>query len=61
MLLPSPKRYSQSFRDKKLTPYAQSTVRSILEKLEVVHFITEEEMKAALGEPLSFESPWSKI
>jgi len=55
MLLPSPKRYSQSFRDGQLTPYAAKTVRSILEKMTQAHYITEEERDLAIQTRMSFE------
>jgi len=55
MLLPSPKRYSQSFRDGRLTPYASKTIRSILMKMAQAQYITEEERDAELAKPLSFE------
>ncbi len=55
MLLPNPKVYSQSFRDKKLTEYASTTVNSILKKMKVTKAITEEEMLAFQKEHLSFE------
>lgn len=56
MLLPSPKKYSVSFRKKTLTPYANSTVKSILGKLLATHRLTEEEYRAALATPLPFEA-----
>ncbi len=56
MLLPSPKRYSQSFRDGRLTPYAAKTVRSILDKMVQAQYITEEEHDAQIGTRLSFET-----
>jgi monofunctional glycosyltransferase len=56
MLLPSPKRYSQSFRDGRLTPYASKTVRSILGKMVQAHYISEEERDAANALPLPFET-----
>jgi monofunctional biosynthetic peptidoglycan transglycosylase len=55
MLLPSPKRYSQSFRQKHLTEYAQDTVESILNKMEAAHYLTEEQKQEELARPLSFE------
>ena len=55
MLLPSPKRYSSSFRAKKLTPFARSALESILEKMVQAKYITEEEMRLQISEPLSFE------
>lgn len=55
MLLPSPKKYSVSFRKKAMTPYAASTVRSILGKLLATHRISQEEYSAALATPFAFE------
>jgi monofunctional biosynthetic peptidoglycan transglycosylase len=56
MLLPSPKKYSVSFRMKALTPYASATVRSILGKLMATNRLTAEEYEIARGAPLSFEA-----
>ncbi len=56
MLLPSPKKYSVSFRKKELTRYASSTMRGILNKLLVTKRISFEEYSAALSTPLSFEA-----
>ncbi len=56
MLLPSPKRYSVSFRKKTLTPYARGTIRGILSKLLATRRLSEEEYRAALATPLSFEA-----
>jgi len=55
MLLPSPKRYSQSFRDKRLTQYATRTVDSILEKMAQAKYISEEDLALEKVRPLSFE------
>lgn len=55
MLLPSPKKYSVSFRKKALTPYAASTVRSILGKLMATGRLSGEEYQIAVNTPLSFE------
>ncbi len=55
MLLPNPKLYSQSFRDKKLSEYARSTVNSILKKLKVTKAIDEEDLLALSDIPLVFE------
>jgi monofunctional biosynthetic peptidoglycan transglycosylase len=57
MLLPSPKKYSQSFRSRRLTDFAKDTVQSILDKMEQAHYITEEERDRAAIIPLSFELP----
>ncbi len=56
MLLPSPKKYSISFRKKELTPYAASIVRSIMGKLLATKRITQEEYDALIVTPLSFEA-----
>ncbi|MFL5815474.1 MAG: transglycosylase domain-containing protein [Bdellovibrionia bacterium] len=56
MLLPSPKRYSVSFRQKQLTQYARKTIYSILGKMVQARYITEEEKIAERALPLSFET-----
>ncbi len=55
MLLPSPKRYSQSFRRKELTRYARRTVRDILDKMTQAHYLSLEERDLEQESPLSFE------
>lgn len=55
MLLPSPKRYGQSFRARKLTSFANRTVNSILGKMAQAHFLSEEERVQEAAAPLSFE------
>lgn len=55
MLLPSPKRYSQSFRAKQLTRYASKTVGDILEKMVQAQYLTEEQQVLETAKPLSFE------
>lgn len=47
MLLPSPKRYSQSFREKKLTDYADQTVNTILDKMVVANYLPKEKLDEA--------------
>ena len=56
MLLPSPKKYSISFRKKQLTGYARKTVRSILNKLVSAKVLTSEESKSEWRQPFPFES-----
>ncbi len=56
MLLPSPKKYSVSFRKKELTPYAYSIVKSVLGKLQATQRLSEEDYAVALATPLSFEA-----
>jgi monofunctional biosynthetic peptidoglycan transglycosylase len=55
MLLPSPKRYSQSFRAKKLTHYARKTTQDILSKMRQAKWITDEIHAAESARPLAFE------
>ncbi len=56
MLLPSPKKYSVSFRKKQLTPFARKIIRSILTKMEKAGYITELQHQIASAEKLTFES-----
>jgi monofunctional biosynthetic peptidoglycan transglycosylase len=55
MLLPSPVRYSQSFKDKELTDYAKTTINTILDKMAVAKYITKKEALSLKDEKLSFE------
>jgi len=55
MLLPSPKRYSVSFRKKELTRYADRIIVSVLNKMEKGGFISLELLNTELSTPLSFE------
>lgn len=55
MLLPSPKRYSVSFRKKELTTYASRIIDSILMKMQKAGFISEEVLQLELSTPLGFE------
>lgn len=59
MLLPSPERYSTSFRkEKKLSAYGERQVESILQKMKSVKFITEEQLVNYQNEEL-FNDPQS--
>lgn len=55
MLLPSPKRYSVSFRKKELTRYANRIIESILNKMQKGGFISAEVLYEELSIPLAFE------
>lgn len=55
MLLPSPTRYSQSFRNKKLTEFAKTQIEEILVKLRQARIITEEQRQVERRRVLSFE------
>lgn len=56
MLLPSPIRYSQSFKEKKLTKFASTTVNSILDKMALANVISKEKADFLKKEDLNFES-----
>ena len=56
MLLPSPKRYSQSFKAKKLTRYASGTIRRILKNMGRAGYINEGELDLQLATSLPFEA-----
>jgi monofunctional biosynthetic peptidoglycan transglycosylase len=56
MLLPSPKRYSSSFRSHQLTKYAHGTVRAILRKMVQAHYLSEDQYAVQLAHRLSFET-----
>lgn len=55
MLLPSPVRYSVSFRSHRLTEYARDTVETILDKMQQARFLTVDQKMEELERPLSFE------
>jgi monofunctional biosynthetic peptidoglycan transglycosylase len=55
MLLPSPVRYSQSFKKKTLTPFAQRMVHSILFKMLQGGYIGIEQYYDGLGQRMSWE------
>ena len=55
MLLPSPKRYSVSFRRRELTRYSRGTTNNILRKMKAGGFISEETLNLELETQLSFE------
>lgn len=45
MLLPNPKRHSQSFRDKELTPFAEKRIKDILEKMSVAKYLRKDQVE----------------
>jgi monofunctional glycosyltransferase len=55
MLLPSPRRYSISFRQEELTPYGRKTVDSILHKMVKAGYLEEEERIGEAQRLLPFE------
>lgn len=60
MLLPNPKKYSQSFRDKSLSKYAVSTMHSILDKLKMAKVITKTQRDRLKKMKLNFEKSFTK-
>ncbi len=56
MLLPNPRIYSESFRNKELTEYAQETIESISIKLRQAKFLTEEERLIAMEQRFFWEN-----
>lgn len=55
MLLPSPIKYGQSFRDKKLTDFAQKSIDRLLNKLVVAKYIQQEDLAALKSRLFSWE------
>lgn len=55
MLLPNPKVYSQSFRDKEMTDFANESVKEILYKMKVAQFISEEVYERELEKSFNWE------
>lgn len=55
MLLPSPKRYGESFRKGKMTEFAQKTVSNILDKMVVAKYIKEDQLERLKGQRFSWE------
>lgn len=56
MLLPSPVRYSQSFRERRLTRFARRTVDTILGKMVQAGYVSAEERALLATKPLAFET-----
>lgn len=61
MLLPSPLRYSQSYRQRRLTPYARRTIHQIFEKMIRAGYLTPEAAEASRRERMVFESTVSPL
>jgi monofunctional biosynthetic peptidoglycan transglycosylase len=61
MLLPNPKKYSKSFKQKMLTNYAENTMNSILIKMNKSGYLSNEEFNSTIKIPLSFELKKSEM
>jgi monofunctional biosynthetic peptidoglycan transglycosylase len=59
MLLPSPKRYGESFRKGEMTPFATKTVNNILDKMVVAKYLKEEQLPKAKDQSFSWEKAGS--
>jgi monofunctional biosynthetic peptidoglycan transglycosylase len=55
MLLPSPRGYYTSFKNKKLTPFARKRVDTILAKMKMGKVLSEERYQREKGKKLSWE------
>lgn len=55
MLLPSPVKYSRSFKNKSLTPFAKRIIDSILLKMRQAGYISEDEYNSQLDGRFSWE------
>jgi monofunctional biosynthetic peptidoglycan transglycosylase len=47
-LLPNPKKYSQSFKKRELTPFASKTVKTILNRMQKSHRLSEADYEVAM-------------
>jgi len=56
MLLPSPRKHAQSYKQKELTPFAEKTVDSILEKMVRAKYIKKEQLETLKEKSFSWES-----
>lgn len=56
MLLPSPKRYGESFRKGQMTEFAQKTVDNILDKMVVAKYIKKEQLERIKGQTFNWET-----
>ncbi len=60
MLLPNPRRHSQSFRDKELTPFAKKRIDDVLEKMSVAKYLREDQVKTMKEKTFQWERPSSQ-
>ena len=56
MLLPSPKKYSQSFRNQELSVFASQSIDEILKKMKVAGHLSPEELMSARKNIFSWEN-----
>lgn len=60
-LLPNPKRYSESYKKKELTPFARSRLKDILFKMHYYKKITDDEYQTSLEQLARFFKPIPEI
>ena len=61
MLLPNPKRYSQSHKEGKMSEFASNTVSEVLTKMKIAKFLTEEELNKALNQRYNWEGRKERV
>ncbi len=55
MLLPNPRKNSQSFRSKELTPYAKERIEDVLKKMSVAKYIREDQVDTLKTKTFNWE------
>ncbi|MCR9204378.1 MAG: transglycosylase domain-containing protein [Halobacteriovoraceae bacterium] len=60
MLLPSPVRYGESFREGELTPFAEKTIDSILDKMVRAKYLKEEQLGTAKAQAFNWKGTESE-
>lgn len=59
MLLPNPRKNSQSFRDRKLTPFAKKRINTVLEKMSVAKYLRHDQVLPLKRKSFNWEAPGS--
>ena len=57
MLLPSPKKYSASFKNRTLSPFASQSIDETLQKMKLANYLSAQELLQAQGDTFSWETP----
>jgi len=56
MILPNPRIYSQSFRDRKMSDYAKKTIEAIINKMKQAKYISAQERNLALKQRFTWDT-----
>ena len=56
VLLPDPKRYSQSFRKRELSKFITEGIQDVLKKMKVAGYLSEQELEVAIKNIFSWET-----